>query len=392
MQSRAVVYQSDLLRSPSKVPKDPLDFWISRLDTTTRPSSRSHFNRWLYWLWKQPGWTHVTPREVIIRQLEAEDKYELLDLLQNYIGQMKLRKSSKKKAYSTVKSFFSHNRCALPFDPAFKVIGDKPPVQAHLTVKDVLGIYQAAKLRDRSIIMVRWQSFVDNARLEYICRNCSGQIVKQIKEGVRPVRIDIPGRKSNKNDPEGSYYTFIGTDAVDALVKYFEDIRDWPKEGEPLWLKTDGSALTSTAFETMWMRLLRRIGIIPKRKGPVGSRYGYNPHETRDAATTLLHVKAKSEGFDMDCAKFWSGRLSSLDPEKYDKFFQDAEFIRSQYLIAEKYLNIVSGSSMGPQLQNADDMIEMIIKNKPAFEKLLDALENRVGARLAPVEKEKISP
>jgi hypothetical protein len=32
-------------------------------------------------------------------------------------------------------------------------------------------------------------------------------------------------------------------------------------------------------------------------------------------------------------------------------------------------------------------MIEMIIKNKPAFEKLLDALENRVGARLAPVEE-----
>ena len=29
----------------------------------------------------------------------------------------------------------------------------------------------------------------------------------------------------------------------------------------------------------------------------------------------------------------------------------------------------------------------MIIRNKPAFEKLLGALENRVGARLALVEK-----
>jgi len=44
------------------------------------------------------------------------------------------------------------------------------------------------------------------------------------------VRIDLPGRKINENDIEGEYFTFIDRDAVDALVKYFEERRGWLKE------------------------------------------------------------------------------------------------------------------------------------------------------------------
>jgi len=383
------------MRAPRAVPEDPVGFWLARMDSDTRKAHRSHFNRWLQWLRRQPGWSDISPRTLLVRQLEAEDSYEVLDLLQTYVGQLNLRKSSKKKAYCVMKSFFNHNRCALPMDPTFRIRGDKPPVQARLTMKDVLGAYQAANIRDRSVILFKWQSLVDNARLGYVCKNCGQQIVQQIREGETLVRVDIPGRKSNENDLEGAFYTFIGSDAVNALVKYFEDERGYPSKGEPIWLKTDRSALTSTAFETMWIRLFRRIGTIPKQKGPIGSRYGYNPHEMRDVATTLLHLKAKSDGFDMDCAKFWSGRLSGLDREKYDKFYQDAEFVRNQYLIAEKYLNIVSGAeAAAPTIQELaeriaqPEFIKELVRNETFIKTLRDALNGRPSPFVGRVERQ----
>jgi hypothetical protein len=120
-------------RIASRVPEDPVQFWLSRLDDDTRKANRSHFNRWMKWLHTQTGWENVTDRDLVVRQLESEDGYLALDLLQRYVNGLVLRKSSKRKAYSVVRSFFLHNRCALPRDPSFRVRGDKPSVQRKLT-------------------------------------------------------------------------------------------------------------------------------------------------------------------------------------------------------------------------------------------------------------------
>jgi hypothetical protein len=68
-----------------RIPKDPVDFWLSRLDADTRKANCSHFNRWMKWLNKQPGWKSLTPRGLLVRQLEYQEKYVILDLLQNCI-------------------------------------------------------------------------------------------------------------------------------------------------------------------------------------------------------------------------------------------------------------------------------------------------------------------
>jgi hypothetical protein len=92
-------------------------------------------------------------------------------------------------------------------------------------------------------------------------------------------------------------------------------------------------------------------------------------------------LKAKGEGFDMDCAKFWSGRLSGLDREKYDKFYQDIEFVRNQYVIAEKHLDIVSGSEAATmtveQLTERivqPDFIKGLVTNETFIKTLRNAL------------------
>ena len=89
----------------------------------------------------------------MVRQLESEDGYLALDLLQAYVNTLVLRKSSKRKAYSVVKSFFIHNRRALPPDPSFRIRGDTPPVQAKLTTEEIADGIAAANLRNRSMIL-----------------------------------------------------------------------------------------------------------------------------------------------------------------------------------------------------------------------------------------------
>jgi hypothetical protein len=360
-------------RLAAKVPEDPLEFWLGRLDDDTEPAHRSHFERWMKWLHTQPGWADVTPRELLIRQLDADDSYVIVDLLQSYVGSLVLRKSSKQKAHSVIRSFFAHNRCALPADPSFRIRGDRPPVDAKLTVEDVVGACHAATIRYQSIILVKWQSFLDNARLVHINRHCADEIVKQIQTGTHPVRIDLAGRKENENDIEGRFSTFIGKDAVDALTRYFEEERGWPHPGEPLWIQTNRKPLQKATMESTWLHMMRHMGKIPKRKGPIGSRYGYNLHEMRDVATTYLHVQAKAEGLDMDCVKFWCGQVGQIDPLKYDKFYKEKEYTRAQYLIAEKHLNIITGQpqQLKTVARENEELRERLAKLEGQFETIL---------------------
>jgi hypothetical protein len=233
-------------------------------------------------------------------------------------------------------------------DPNFRIRGDKPPVQGKLGVGDIVEVYHAASPRNRSLVIFKWQSFLDSERLEYVNNQLAEHVVAEMKRGECPIKLDLPGRKENENDPEGTFYTYIHQDAIDALTRYWEEERGhWPRPGEALWTieglrkDTEGS-LNKAAFEAMWLRLLRHTGKIPHKKGPLGTRYGFNMHEMRDAAATYLHVKAKTQGLDMDCVKFWSGRTAELDPNKYDKFYKDADWVRSQYELAAPYLNIIS--------------------------------------------------
>lgn len=191
------------------------------------PRTRPHESRAVHALGasstRQPGWETASPRELLVRHLESDDPYVLLDLVQSYVNSLILRKNSKRKSYSAIRSFFAHNRCALPQYNSFRIRGDRPPVEARLTVNDVTAACHAAGIRNRSVILFKWQSFLDNERLIYASRCCAEQVVKQIQMGIHPVRVDLAGRKSGENDSEGRFYTFIGKDAIDALTKYFEE-------------------------------------------------------------------------------------------------------------------------------------------------------------------------
>ena len=87
--------QTSVSVAVARVRDDPVGFWINRLDVDSRPAYESHFDRWMRWLHKRPGWENATPRDLLIRQHESEDQYLIVDLLQEYVGSLVLRKTSK---------------------------------------------------------------------------------------------------------------------------------------------------------------------------------------------------------------------------------------------------------------------------------------------------------
>ena len=76
---------------------------------------------------------------------------------------------------------------------------------------------------------------------------------------------------------------------------------------------------------------LEKLNLI-KRKGENKPhvRYGYNLHEFRDVAKTLLHLQGVEDGLDLNAIKFFMGHGLQIDPNKYDKFYMDQEYMLDQ--------------------------------------------------------------
>jgi hypothetical protein len=107
-------------RSVDRVPEDPRAFWLARMNLASRPACESQLDRFMVWLHRKQGWERAGPRDLLIRHLESQDPYVVLDLMQEYVNVALAgkRKSSKRKSYSVIRSCFMHNRAVLPVDPA----------------------------------------------------------------------------------------------------------------------------------------------------------------------------------------------------------------------------------------------------------------------------------
>ncbi|MCX6660847.1 MAG: hypothetical protein NTX81_10850, partial [Candidatus Bathyarchaeota archaeon] len=342
--------------------------WLACYDVESRRGRWRKLRMFLSYLEGHQKLGGLGPSELVAFQRGAgkAEEFLILDALQDHIRGKSGTYGSLLSHYSVVKSFFRRNRVPLPED-TFEINANRSPVSGKLTVEIIKSLVENVGVNWKAFYLTLWMSLMDLERFMIFNRSCAGSLVKHLKEkGVgEPYLFDYPGRKKMRG--KKVYYTFLGCDALAAWIEYFERMRGWPSEGEPILLDQDGKAVRKQAIRMRHLRLLEKLKYV-KLGGSPSNRYGYNLHEFRDVARTLLHLQGRKDQLDLDCVEFWMGHTT--DPNQYDKFYMDKNYTLEQYRIAEKYLNIMSGSSMGPQLQNADEMIELIIKNKPAFEKL----------------------
>jgi len=371
--------------------EDPVAYFLSRLASDNTQHAESQLRLFFGWLNGQDGWVGVTPRQLLVRRLQAEDEYEIVDLVQGYLdSRYNLRAGSKRQTLTVIRSFFKKNRCGLPADAEFTIRAENPPTEARLTVKEIREAVGGLPLRWRSLYLVKYQAFLDTKRLAWVNLHGAEQITRQMREEKRLIRIDLPcGRKKNSNERRGMYFTYFGADAIESLRKYFNEIRGWPSPGQPIWTWTREDPhhtqdpkilpLDRQAISAKWLRLTRRINLIPSKPGHGKNlRYGFNLHEFRDVATTELHVKAKSRGMDMDCVKFWCGQVGQLDPLKYDKFFKEQEYVEKQYVIAEPFLNIISNPAATQETAELLDQLKQKDAQLSVMNERLARLEGKM--------------
>jgi hypothetical protein len=97
--------------------------------------------------------------------------------------------------------------------------------------------------------------------------------------------------------------------------------------------------MSQIAFSNRHFRRLKRLKYTQTNNPrDTGTRYGYNLHELRDLARSLLE-KAKEDGFNTNSAEYWMGH--TVDPFFYNKVWKiDPDYNLKQYGIAEKYLSL----------------------------------------------------
>lgn len=347
---------------------DPIAHFLSGYEKGSWPFMKVALRQFLAWLNQREGWAGIGPKELLIRQLQADDPYAIPELIQAFANSFTdIRKPTILQKISLILHFFEKNRCPLPEDVTrcwFQVHSTVPAAQSRLTVQVIRGIILGLPLRWRSLFLVKYQAMLDTNRLCWLNTNGADQVTQQLREGRKIVRLTLPYRRKyfGRREWLTTYSTYFGRDAASNLTWYFDRERGWPKSGEPIWVYTDedlmlgknsyqstrhtGSALLHSRIGAKWLALTRSMNYVPRNTIGRGRRYGYNLQEFRNVAMSELYTHARNRGLDMDCVKYWCGLMWRIDPghSDYDKFYRNSEYMERQYAIAEPYLNIITGT------------------------------------------------
>ena len=323
--------------------------WLSRLDTGSRYDNLWCFERWLRWLGEQGcRFSGMSPSELVEFQGGAlgRDRFLVLDLVEAWVRGLSGRVKSKRKYYSTVRSFFLHNRVELPQDPDFRVVGDVPRVVGLLEVGDIRRLLDACSVMYRAVFLCMFQGGMGVGELLYWSGHGLDDLREQLRRDVRVVRVDLPGRKRARN--ERPYYTFIGRDAVDA-VRHWLRVRQ--SDLPDIFVSSHDTPLNEHALGRYTTRKLKALGLIQAKKG-LGVRYGKNPHELRDSFRT----RWQKSGAAAEAAEFFMGHV--VDEREYNKAFQDVDYARREYLKAERWLNILTEDPENVPLDTVEEIRE----------------------------------
>ena len=312
--------------------------WLSRIGETTRKDYSYTFNRFEMWKLEKGGkFADMSPDALIEYQRNCtnSDCYEIVDLVQRWILSMSgLTYRSKKLYYSTILSFFLHNRVELPKDKSFKIRGDKPKTPSFLRPEHIKQAVLAANPMYGALITCMMGGAMGISEVLEWSNIGWTRLREQLIEGLDIIKVDLPGRKSEKNIRP--FYTVVGGDALRLLQHYLGS--DLPEEREAIFLNPLGRPVNETALKRFWLRHLLRLGIIKKEKnGTKGTRYGYGLHDIRDNFRTLWSQSLANP----DIGEFLMGH--QIDEYGYNQVFRDYDYVVEEYRKALPFLNVLSG-------------------------------------------------
>lgn len=342
--------------------------WLSRLSPKTARGNRYSFKAFMRWLRENGGeFATLSPEQLIEYQANADNslRYVILDLVQQYVLSLGGRVNSKVRAYSTIRSFFMHNRAELPRDPSFRIRSDVEPVRGTLTIEELRDMILSSRPAYQAVLLSMFQGGMGAAEFEYWNLNGWSALREALRGDPDVIRVDLPGRKAKRN--VRSIYTFIGGDAIEAIRDYLPH----RIKGHSIFYNQIGKPILKDALKHYWLRHLSKIGLIrPKRDGYSGNRYGKNLHEIRDVFRSLWEKSPAKASV----AEFCMGHV--VDPLEYNKAFRDERWTRREYLKALPMLQIMSSGRPFGQV-NLDE-VEVLRSENESLQARIERLESRL--------------
>ena len=338
--------------------------WLGRLGLSTQKPQRYYFQHFLKWIKVNGGkFSKYSPDELVEYQKQADNgnKYDILDtIVQPYVRQVKGTYNTKRTRYTNVRSFFLHNRAELPRDPNFKIRPDRQPVNGKLEPDEIKRTILSSSKVYQAVFLVMFQSAMDQEMFSYWNENGYDDLKAQLLTHPELVQINLPGRKGYKNIRP--FYTFIGSDAIDAVRSWLKERDELVKNGKiseddkSIFTGQFGTKLQKHSLRQYWLRRLRILNVVDKKKGPISNRTGKGLHELRDTFRTLW---SKSPASSTVC-EYLMGH--SIDKLGYDKSYDDVEFYKNEYKKALPFLQIISGGAAFGQVQASE--VEELLRSK----------------------------
>ena len=349
--------------------------WLGSLKESTGLGYQWHFEAFIDWVRVNGGkFNDMTPEALVEYGLDASqrDMNDLLDLKKRYLLSMKGRLNHKKNANKAIQSFFSYNRVQLPKDSTLNLRGDVPKVEPAFTVEDLKKIVLASNPAFQATFLVMLGAGMGQD--EFIQWSDTGyaDLKKQLDSGASLVKIQLYGRKGDKNDY--NYHTYIGGDALEALRKYLKIRGSQPGA---IFINNIHRPATQSALYTYFDRKLKRLGMEPEtEKNSDGQRWtGYSPHAIRDVFRTMW----RRSGVPVEFGEYFMGHRGAFDKYGYDQTARDEDELRKQYLGALPFLNILSDTKPF-RLVREDEVTHL--------RKELDETRAAQGGRVAELEAE----
>lgn len=357
-------------------------------------SPRSRVNR-LSVLDRFFGFCGVSVSEAVSFQRADPSSYRFVDSAYEWLDRSGITVSTKRTQMGSIRGLFIVNRCPLPMD-RHRFRSEVVPVVGDLSVDEFRKIVVASNVTYRPAFLVAFQGGCGVGELCYINTHHADYVFDEVRKGRQIIRLSLPGRKQQRNI--FPYYTFVGSDAVEALRQLFYS-RGW-KRDNVLFRNERGEPVSGACYQTYFRAMALKLGLI-RRKTPncldcggetvrkrsratgkdlvyylcvgcqrirpasdygrdhkdFGSiRYRMKTHEIRDLFRTEFHRAQTYAGADADCAEFFMGH--SIDALKYDKIMRDRKYALEQYRKALPWLNLLSENPRVVDRSEVQDQLE----------------------------------
>ncbi len=357
--------------------------------------------------------------------LEGRKKQKLVQELILYCNQLFALSKSKENTYDTILSLLKTENWAFPAPPDTPKFRDSYRQDLpEMTLDHFLKAFrQLPGLLWQSAFLCKFQMTVGTKEFLWFS-NYGWELIKdQYHEKASTylhdphrLMIDIYVGRFKTQAPE--FRTSIERDGLELLRQYFEYERGVPEDGTPIWVKENGSPITSSDMTKRWIHALKKAGLYDPRYSPCpecetpmrrkrrARHYIYycplcghqqeNTHSIKGVASNRrnrtgmgvhdatcdlpMSIMQKSDIKDW-VINFRHGHV--VDPNNYKRIIsKDPEWGEKQYALAAPYLNILSDTPDMVPKEQYDDLVyrqQLEIDNLTARQNATEAMMRKWG-------------